>query len=710
MPSASTATGRARSIVGAEVPGRRGSPGRPGRPPCTTATPGRSPSTRAGEGDRARLDVDVDHPGVGGDLVDGPHRRDARAEVDELVEPRAARCADDGAGERPQVPAEPGQAGEDVEGRLDELAVDEGVRLAAEQEVERTGHVGDAVVGRPSAVLVHRAASCPTGAGSRGGGHDRGRGDPHRPHRGRPRGPVRRSGGRGPLARAVHRRPDLGPRLGPRRPGPQRVLVQRERDVGGLRLGPRQRRAVAGDRPAERHPRRDRLDRRRVDLVVRRHRRRRVRHLGARAVRRRGRRPGRARAPSAATRRGSTSARRPPRSAGPPTTAPCWPCGSGTPTCGRSTRTPRTPASGPSRATSRCSRSPTPSTATPATRRSGCCTVADGSAVADLYDGEGKGLDPVEFAPVAGDSRLLVAHERRGRDELLIWDPVTGTETELDIDLPGDVSAGFYPDARALIVAHTRAGRTSLHRYDLGAGHADRPAHRGRLGRRRGRPARRLGGVRLVLGRAAVLGAGAAPRRHRRGAADPARRPPRPVGPARRRLGARPRRRRARPLRAPRGHRGPGPDAVHDPRRPPGGRRGPLLRRARGVARRGLRRGARELPRVVGLRLGLARRDRGPAGHHRAGGPRGRPGLGRRVGAGRSAGVRARGLVVGRVPHAARSRGPAGALGGRGRGRARGRLRRGLRGRDGAAARLRPVAVRRLPHRGARPLPDRVAR
>ncbi|MFC5065531.1 prolyl oligopeptidase family serine peptidase [Actinomycetospora atypica] len=94
-------------------------------------------------------------------------------------------------------------------------------------------------------------------------------------------------------------------------------------------------------------------------------------------------------------------------------------------------------------------------------------TVADGSAVADLYDGEGKGLDPVEFAPVAGDSRLLVAHERRGRDELLIWDPVTGTETELDIDLPGDVSAGFYPDARALIVAHTRAGRTSLHRFDL---------------------------------------------------------------------------------------------------------------------------------------------------------------------------------------------------------------------------------------------------
>ncbi|HEY2194730.1 MAG TPA: prolyl oligopeptidase family serine peptidase [Actinomycetospora sp.] len=109
--------------------------------------------------------------------------------------------------------------------------------------------------------------------------------------------------------------------------------------------------------------------------------------------------------------------------------------------------------------------------------------VADGSPVADLYDGEGKGLDPVEFAPVAGDTRLLVGHERRGRDELLIWDPVAGTETELDIDLPGDLSAGFYPDASALLVAHTRAGRTTLHRYDLATGElTDLPTASGSVG------------------------------------------------------------------------------------------------------------------------------------------------------------------------------------------------------------------------------------
>jgi dipeptidyl aminopeptidase/acylaminoacyl peptidase len=96
--------------------------------------------------------------------------------------------------------------------------------------------------------------------------------------------------------------------------------------------------------------------------------------------------------------------------------------------------------------------------------------VDDGAAVTELWDGEGRGLDPVEFAPVPGDQRLLVVHERRGRDELLLFDAVSGVETELDIDLPGDLHAGFYPDASALLVGHTRAGRTTLHRYDLTTG------------------------------------------------------------------------------------------------------------------------------------------------------------------------------------------------------------------------------------------------
>jgi dipeptidyl aminopeptidase/acylaminoacyl peptidase len=93
--------------------------------------------------------------------------------------------------------------------------------------------------------------------------------------------------------------------------------------------------------------------------------------------------------------------------------------------------------------------------------------TADGRAVADKWDGPGRGLEPLGFSPVAGDSRLLVAHERRGRDELLIWDIGTDSETVLELDLPGDVTADWYPDGSALLVVHTYQARNTLHRLDL---------------------------------------------------------------------------------------------------------------------------------------------------------------------------------------------------------------------------------------------------
>ncbi|MDN5915509.1 MAG: prolyl oligopeptidase family serine peptidase [Pseudonocardia sp.] len=95
--------------------------------------------------------------------------------------------------------------------------------------------------------------------------------------------------------------------------------------------------------------------------------------------------------------------------------------------------------------------------------------VATGDVVGELHDGPGKGLAPLVFSPVPGDQRLLVGHERRFREELLIWDPVSGAETELHLDLPGEVFADFYPDGTALLVGHTHAARTRLFRYAIGA-------------------------------------------------------------------------------------------------------------------------------------------------------------------------------------------------------------------------------------------------
>jgi dienelactone hydrolase len=94
--------------------------------------------------------------------------------------------------------------------------------------------------------------------------------------------------------------------------------------------------------------------------------------------------------------------------------------------------------------------------------------VADGSTVAEKSDGPGKALTPLGFAPVVGDQRLLLLHERHGRAELLLWDVAADAETEIHLDLPGEVAADFAPDATFLLVWHTYAARTRLYRYDLG--------------------------------------------------------------------------------------------------------------------------------------------------------------------------------------------------------------------------------------------------
>lgn len=102
----------------------------------------------------------------------------------------------------------------------------------------------------------------------------------------------------------------------------------------------------------------------------------------------------------------------------------------------------------------------------------------DGSTVAELDDSEGGtkelGLSVLGFAPVDGDLRLLVGHQRRGRWEPMVWDPSAGTTKELDLGLPGDVAAEWYPDASALLVAHSFQARDELWRYDLATGERTR--------------------------------------------------------------------------------------------------------------------------------------------------------------------------------------------------------------------------------------------
>ncbi|QGV79386.1 S9 family peptidase [Streptomyces ficellus] len=95
----------------------------------------------------------------------------------------------------------------------------------------------------------------------------------------------------------------------------------------------------------------------------------------------------------------------------------------------------------------------------------------DGAVVAELDDTKGGteelGLSVLGFAPVDGDTRLLVGHQRRGRWEPMLWDVATGVETELGLDLPGDVSAEWYPDGSGLLVVHGFEARSELWRYEI---------------------------------------------------------------------------------------------------------------------------------------------------------------------------------------------------------------------------------------------------
>ncbi|WP_371657004.1 MULTISPECIES: prolyl oligopeptidase family serine peptidase [unclassified Streptomyces] len=97
----------------------------------------------------------------------------------------------------------------------------------------------------------------------------------------------------------------------------------------------------------------------------------------------------------------------------------------------------------------------------------------DGSTAAELDDTKGGaeelGLEVLGFAPLPGDTRLLIAHQRRGRWEPMVWDVASGEETELALELPGDVVAEWYPDGSALLVVHSFEARSELFRYDLAA-------------------------------------------------------------------------------------------------------------------------------------------------------------------------------------------------------------------------------------------------
>ncbi|MDT7537573.1 MAG: hypothetical protein QOI82_1158 [Actinomycetota bacterium] len=97
----------------------------------------------------------------------------------------------------------------------------------------------------------------------------------------------------------------------------------------------------------------------------------------------------------------------------------------------------------------------------------------DGAVVADLWDGPGLGLHGVGFAP--GGTTVLALHEQQGRPLPLLWDPLSGEVTRLDVAIDGDLTADWYADGAALLVIAAKHGRSTLHRVALDGGVTDLP-------------------------------------------------------------------------------------------------------------------------------------------------------------------------------------------------------------------------------------------
>jgi dienelactone hydrolase len=91
-----------------------------------------------------------------------------------------------------------------------------------------------------------------------------------------------------------------------------------------------------------------------------------------------------------------------------------------------------------------------------------------GAALAEIDDGPGHSVEAIAWSPVEGDLRLLLSHERDGLSRPLIWQHDRQQRQEIEIDLPGEVTASWYPDGAGLLIGHRHRGRSELFRLDLG--------------------------------------------------------------------------------------------------------------------------------------------------------------------------------------------------------------------------------------------------
>jgi acetyl esterase/lipase len=117
----------------------------------------------------------------------------------------------------------------------------------------------------------------------------------------------------------------------------------------------------------------------------------------------------------------------------------------------------------------------------PGTRRF-AVTVIDvptATVVAALVDGPLGPVRRVRFSDVPGDPRLLAYTERSGYARPVVWNPLTGERTDMDLpNLAGDVlPLDWHAASSRILLCHVDAGVHRLFEHSLGTGETTRIDH-----------------------------------------------------------------------------------------------------------------------------------------------------------------------------------------------------------------------------------------
>jgi dienelactone hydrolase len=91
-----------------------------------------------------------------------------------------------------------------------------------------------------------------------------------------------------------------------------------------------------------------------------------------------------------------------------------------------------------------------------------------GESIAELEDGSESSVEPIAFAPVHGDYRLLAVTNRTGIETLLLWDPVSGIRTDLAWPaLTGSTRAfGWSPDGSRIVLRTFTEAKQQFYVFD----------------------------------------------------------------------------------------------------------------------------------------------------------------------------------------------------------------------------------------------------